>query len=1362
MRLLFILTVHFAFCSGLFGQESSLLNEGFESWPPNGWTSYTLGAGTGWIQSWQNPSEAAYHGNHSAYPNINNDNCNNWLVSPPLVISDADYELLFWERFNSIEFYDNSVVNISTGSPDPLDGDYNLLFSNNDTSTVWVQRQIDLSAYAGDTVFIAFQYTGTWHIWFVDDVIVGPSNFTDGALKEIINPVGASMNPGIEPINVNMVNLGVAQLDTMTIHWSVNGIQQTPYQNNQLGLESNEEMIAELGSFSFDSAGAYIISLVAESPNDINPLNDTLRSTYAISDLLDGRLTSIRPEAYSPNTGVQDVRILLENRGGNLIDSAQVDWTVNGAPQTPFSARDLRLEPGQTAEIKIGQFDFPKGVHIINASAEITGDTSTFDNHNRSYAAIDTFWESFEGRIFPPENWSFNFGVKDNINFDTPPHGIYYYSAFSDDNFFGVVSDTLFTPLLDIKNGDFISFRLKTNPFLATTNKAVAKNWLTGEIIMLETLNTIPNEWDPVNIDLSSVNGVHSIGIITTSESSGQTKLDLITSNATVYIPEYDLAIAEPEVYFLASKDVTENYPCTIKNYGSSDISGADFTIRLMDETLGELGSVPGMDIGQWGEVNVSIPYVFEELARFSVYFEIAYALDERLSNNRSRSSDIQVVPASTILKPIGSADYINLNFPFSSNGSTQSLGEDDISQTIYYAEEINGQGNLYGMVYKYDNLLSADYVQSIPFRVWMAQTDRSDLEEGWYPSQEMTLIFDDTLQILPGDNHDLYIPFDNPIPYSGLNNLIIQDYAYDPEWPPSIMRIYATSMPFPGPVRTISQLDVFGLDPLAPESWFSSSHDLAFTTFVIEPILDTGLIAGQVFGFDSLPIAGAVLEVKDIGISTVTEMDGAYTFPYLPFNEYSITASADSFNQLSQVILLDTSNYQLDFYLEPRPQVSINGVVEAEHAPGLTIENVSVYAKGYSNDTTITNTSGAFILSNIFGTSHYDITFSVYGYYDTTITVSVVAENIDVGVIKMKQRFLSPFDVHAFVEDGQTQISWKDPLKSKMELIQNDLDVCSFSYTNEPNEVVWLGNLFGISDTTTLTAVEIRSDIYDLSDGIVRIDVFNKKQDLIASSEPFIIEDDTTMIVDIPNIVVYSDVYAMLHWENNPESTHALCIDYSHSSIPNTAAIKYPDQPIQLFSEFLGGGTPPISFLVRLHTLDAGNPVIFQESKAYNIYKGDALDFPDSENWQLINTEPTSNLWFVDDTWTNSDESGLYRYSVETIYTSGSSEETFSNIIQWDQTTDVIELAELKGRFNLFPNPARNHFTIDLELETQASLDIAIYHSSGQLIEHKSFGQHKQFNQSRMVSDLTDGSYLLHLKIDDQLLIRRFVVIKE
>jgi hypothetical protein len=1361
MRALFTVVILFFLNLGLFSQVNYLLNEGFESWPANGWTSYTLGAGSGWIQSWQNSNEAARHGNHSAYPSISNSNCNNWLVSPAMDIKSTDYKLSFWERFDNMEYYENSAIHISTGSANPTDGDYILLFSNSDTSTLWLNREFDLAAYAGDTVFIAFQYTGTWHTWFVDDVIVGPDNFSDAMLSEITNPKGASTIPGTELVKVNLINKGIAELNQLNINWSVNGVPQNPYQSDQLGLASFEEVVIELGNYNFSSSGVYEIIAIVEVADDANPINDTIRSVYAITNLLDGRLIQVQPEAFSPNTGWQDVRIVLQNLGGNKIDSTLINWSVNGASQPAFSATNLNLIPGETTRITIGQFDFQKGVHTINATAEIIGDTSIYDNSYQSYAAIDTFWESFEGLIFPPNNWSFNFAVKDNINFGIPPHGNYYYSAMSDDNFFGVVTDTLFTPYLNIEAGDIFNFRMNNNPFLATTNTVIAKNIQTGELTSLGTINTLDNEWDIVNIDLTPTTGVYSIGIITSSVSAGFSKIDLISSSASVYLPDHDLAIEEPDISFLARKNITQDYSCVVKNYGKTGITGNDYNILLMDTEMGVLASVPGQDVSQWEEVEITIPYVFDELGRHSLYLEIDYLLDENITNNRSRQTKIQVVPENTVLKPIGSPDYINLNLPFNSNGSTQSLGEDDLNQTMYYPDEIDGQGNLYGIIYKYDNLLSADYVQNIPFKVWMVQTDIPDLEGGWHPAQELSLIFDDTIQILPGFDHELYIPFDAPIPYSGLNNLIIQDYAYNPQWPPSIMRIYTAKMPNATLVRAIGQLDVYDLDPLNPEPWFNSFQDIAFTTFVLEPILDTGLISGYVFGPDSIPIAGATVSVSDIGINVETDLNGSYNLPYLPLGDYSLTASASSYNDQIKMVALDTASYQLNFYLEKRPQIEIRGIVEAAHTAGILLENVGIIANGYSTDTALTTSSGEFILQNIFGTSHYELTFSLYGYQDTTITVLAIEDDIDIGIIRMTQELFSPFDIHALVENKQTEIRWKDPLQSEMMLLQNDMDVCSFSYTNEPNERVWLGNLIRISDTTTITDIEIRTDIYDLSDGMVRIEVFNEDQELIASSESFVIQNDTVLVIDIPNIVVYRDVFATIRWGNNPESTHAFCLDFSDDMIPNTAVIRYPGEPFILLSEFLGGGTPPLSFHIRAHTVDSGNPVVFQENKAYNIYRGQADEFPNTDNWQLINSAPTSNLWYTDNTWTPTDETGQYRYAVETVYTSGTSEETFSNEISWEQISSTTDHM-FKGQFNLFPNPATNHFTINLELETEAKLDLWIYDLHGRLIEQKDLGKNKSFNQSRMVSDLLNGTYLLKIRIDDEVLIHPFEVIKE
>jgi type IX secretion system substrate protein len=222
------------------------------------------------------------------------------------------------------------------------------------------------------------------------------------------------------------------------------------------------------------------------------------------------------------------------------------------------------------------------------------------------------------------------------------------------------------------------------------------------------------------------------------------------------------------------------------------------------------------------------------------------------------------------------------------------------------------------------------------------------------------------------------------------------------------------------------------------------------------------------------------------------------------------------------------------------------------------------------------------------------------------------------------------------------------------------------------------------------------------------------------------------------------------------------LCLDYSDSTITNTAVIKYPDQPIELLSDFFGGSNPYQAFLVRVHTLDADDSNMAQDSREFNVYKGQADKFPDTESWQLLNPEPVDNLWFVDDTWTDDDETGQYRYAVETIYTAGNSEETFSNIIDWEMITATLDPDEFEGRFELYPVPASEYITVDIELETEADMELVIYSASGQLIDRRDLGLNRSFTMSRMVDDLAAGSYFLGLYVDGRVLTKTFVVVRD
>lgn len=1358
-RTLFFLSLLIAFSNTQ--AQVNTLTEGFESWPPTGWTNHVLAAGVGWMRSWQSPSVAAHSGSHSAHPFINNGQCNSWLVSPPIIISSSNYELSYWERFDAIQYYNNSRVLISTGSANPTSGDFQVLYQQTDTSTSWIQRNISLAAYVGDTIHLAFQYRGTWHLWFVDDLAVEPNSFTDGELDLMVNPTGVSTTPGVENVIVSLVNNGSTTIDTASIHWDVNGAAQSTFSSNTLNLLPGNSMSITLGSYSFNSPNNYAIRAILDLADDFSPINDTLISNYAISSLKDGKLTWVSPEGMVPLVGMRDVGVRIENTGNNLIDSAQVFWKVNGVSQSPFMARGLNLNRGDGAEFTIGQYNFPKGIHEVTASLFVIGDTNALNDSYLSYAAVDTFWESFEGYHFPPENWSINFGVRDNINFGIPPHGNYYYSALPDSNFFGVVSDTLFTPLLDIAVGDQLRFRMESSAFLAANTRVIWKDGSTGAIHFMQNVITTPSSWQQVTVNLSAAAGTNYIGIVAWRNGAGHNKMDLFTSDARLHVNNQDLAIQNGDIYFLARKGQSTDFPVKIKNKGSLPVNGSAYTVKLMEGSGTTLATVNGQNIAPLEEMTLHISHTFSAYGFHDLYFEIDYSLDENLSDNTFRKTEVHVVPASVILKANGEPNSISLNFPFNANGNTQTLGEDDLSQTLYLDSELATTGNIYGMIYTYDNILYSRHPKHLPIKIWASQTQVQNLNGGWVPGNQLILVYDDTLEILPGTGREVYIPFDQPITYTGIGNLVIQDYVYDPEWPPSILRMYAVDKPFPGPTRTVAVMDYFALDPANPPVSYYASEDMAYTRFVIEPVQDTGLVSGTVFDRNNMPLGGATVSVPGTGISVSTDGMGQYTLPYLPHNTYDIKADLFAYKDTTISVILDTAALTQDFYLRERAIVNAGGRVFGSNAPSVPLEFVVVSASGYVPSTASTDGMGRYVLQNIFSDADYEITYSLYGYYDTTVVVRVANGNIILGDIVLKQEHISPYDVLAVNLGQETAVYWKEPQKSKKVKLQNDLGFCSFSYTNSPDENVWLGNQFPISDTTTLTSVEIQTDAYILASDLISIDVFDHNEELLVSSELFTVYEDSLIQVDIPNIVVYDTIYVMVHWKDNPASTHALCVDFSDPNIANSARIKYPNQPMGLFTDFLGGGAPNMSFLIRVHTLDVANPVVRSQNLTYNLYRGLASEFPDTQNWQMINQNPLTNLSLIDQSWTSQDSTGRYRYAVETIYTEGNSAFTFSNPIDWTMLTALSE-GFTDVEIAVYPIPAKDFIWVEIASKSLLTGEIGLYDEMGRMISSIDFpANSKSFKASQDISQLAAGNYFVRIDLDGKPWFKKIMVLR-
>jgi hypothetical protein len=153
--------------------QVTLLEEGFEdvTFPPAGWANYDVdGVGTQWVRttaSVNSGTASAFHNYSSAADQTG------WLVTPPLAIVPGT-QLSFYDRGAFMTWYEYSGAWLSTGSCDPADGDFVELWEVPNTANyAWRQVQLDLSAYAGETVCLAFRYAGNdAHTWYLDDVRV--------------------------------------------------------------------------------------------------------------------------------------------------------------------------------------------------------------------------------------------------------------------------------------------------------------------------------------------------------------------------------------------------------------------------------------------------------------------------------------------------------------------------------------------------------------------------------------------------------------------------------------------------------------------------------------------------------------------------------------------------------------------------------------------------------------------------------------------------------------------------------------------------------------------------------------------------------------------------------------------------------------------------------------------------------------------------------------------------------------------------------------------------------------------------------------------------------------------------------------
>ncbi|MBI5964613.1 MAG: carboxypeptidase regulatory-like domain-containing protein [Chloroflexi bacterium] len=161
---------------------ASVLSEGFESvtFPPTGWNVYETGDANPGIKTGTTGTTGSHGSSHGGTNFAWHDDdfgstatgIISWLATPQISVP-AGGSLSFWQRGYWGGYYTYHSVWITTGaSPDPTVSTYVELWNGN-TAEAWSQQIVDLSAYGGQNVYLAFEYEGDFSDeWYLDDVAV--------------------------------------------------------------------------------------------------------------------------------------------------------------------------------------------------------------------------------------------------------------------------------------------------------------------------------------------------------------------------------------------------------------------------------------------------------------------------------------------------------------------------------------------------------------------------------------------------------------------------------------------------------------------------------------------------------------------------------------------------------------------------------------------------------------------------------------------------------------------------------------------------------------------------------------------------------------------------------------------------------------------------------------------------------------------------------------------------------------------------------------------------------------------------------------------------------------------------------------
>lgn len=177
-------------------------------------------------------------------------------------------------------------------------------------------------------------------------------------------------------------------------------------------------------------------------------------------------------------------------------------------------------------------------------------------------------------------------------------------------------------------------------------------------------------------------------------------------------------------------------------------------------------------------------------------------------------------------------------------------------------------------------------------------------------------------------------------------------------------------------------------------------------------------------------PIEGATVTLTDERYSTTTNADGFYEFTFWEDHTVGAVASKFGYYSQSVTGLAITMGNTVtqNFILGAMPRVNVTGYVSANDAAFLG--GATVALSGIENHEVLSSAvDGSFIIPGVLGSDAglaYTVTINKEGYQGYSATVTVFTNNMDIGTITLIEYLWTPYNLVASHEGDNARLLWE------------------------------------------------------------------------------------------------------------------------------------------------------------------------------------------------------------------------------------------------------------------------------------------------------------------------------------------------